>query len=243
MFQSRTFSPKSWFFHVRSLCVRYGLPHPIDLLANPPEKVYFKNFVRKKVLDYWEIILRKESDELKSLTFFHPSFMSLSASHPAISSAGHSPAKVAMATIQIQMLSGRYRTDSLVRHWDKKVSGLCKLSTSCINVLEDLQHVLQICPALEPTRRQLLSFTENYLSKHSVPLEIIDVIKDQCNPRSSSFCSFIIDCSSNPLVIRLVQQHGADLVYGILFDVTRTWSYVLHRERLKLRGTWKRGRY
>ena len=37
---------KSWFLKIRSLCLQYGLPHPLQLLQNPPGKEEFKNVVK-----------------------------------------------------------------------------------------------------------------------------------------------------------------------------------------------------
>ena len=167
--------------------------------------------------------------------------MSLIRPHPMIFSAGTYPAKVAMATVQMQMLSGRYRTDSLVRHWRSDISGLCSLSSSCTSSLDDIPHLLQGCRALDSTRQRLLSFTEKYIHDNSLHEDISSVIRNFCNPASPSFCSFLLDCTSNPLVICLAQKYDRFPLYSNLFDITRTWIFVLHRERLKLRGQWKRG--
>ena len=240
-FTSKTKSPKSWFNQVRSCCLQYGLPHPLDLLEISPDRVQFKRMVKKKVIDYWEVVLREESKSLKSLVFFHPSYMSLSKPHPLLSSAGSSPAKVAMAVVQMQMLSGRYRTDSLMRHWDRQVSGFCTFSLCCSQQesIEDLQHFLQICPAFNQTRLDLQAFTELYLTRSNLPPDIADIIRRLCNPFSPSFCNFLLDCSVNPLIIRLAQDHGHDAIYSVVFDITRTWTFIMHRERLKMRGLWK----
>ena len=241
IFTSETYSPKSWFFQIRSYCVQYGLPHPLDLLSSPPNKSSFKILVRKKIISYWEEILRDEALQLRSLVFFNPGYMSLMSAHPMIISAGTSPAKVAMATIQMQMLSGRYRTDSLMRKWRTDITGYCNLSPNCSNCLDDIEHLLQRCIALEPSRQKLLSFTEKYIINNYLHADIVAVIRNFCNPASPSFCQFVLDCTTNPLVICLVQHHGSNVVLTSLFDITRTWIFVLHRERLKLRGQWKRG--
>ena len=73
-FTSKTKSPKSWFNQVRSCCLQYGLPHPLDLLEISPYRVQFKRMVKKKVIDYWEVVLREESKPLnfEVLTFLSP---------------------------------------------------------------------------------------------------------------------------------------------------------------------------
>ena len=130
-FSSTTMSNKSWFSQIRELCLCYHLPHPLTILSTPPTKEKFKKLVKSCIIDYWEVKLRAEAALLPSLEFFNPSFMSLSSPHPLWSTAGSSPSKVAMATIQAQMLSGRYRSQKLCRHWSIHSSGFCLLSEEC----------------------------------------------------------------------------------------------------------------
>ena len=169
LFTARTISPKSWFHQIRNHCIHYGLPHPIDFLSYPLDKLKFKRLVKKKIIDYWECKLRGEAENLTSLTFFSPQFMSLTKPHPLFTLAGNSPAKVTMATTQALMLSGRYRFDALARHWSSQISGFCTLSPTCSNHLEDIVHVLKTCTALSPTRRKLYEFTVS--SSNGLPLD------------------------------------------------------------------------
>ena len=163
--------------------------------------------------------------------------MSLSSAHPVWTTAGYSPAKVAMATIQAVMISGRYRCDSLVSHWSSKVSGYCSLSPACHSTREDIRHILQVCPALHETRLRLYDHTVN-ASSAMIP-RVREILLTNCNPNETSFPKFLLDCSSFPEVIAAVQHEGHDVLVQ-LFSVTRVWVYVLHRERLKLRGRWRR---
>ena len=111
----------------------------------------------------------------------------------------------------------------------------------CSAELDDIPHLLQGCKALDPVRLRLILFTNKYVNENYLHQDVASVIQNCCNPASPSFCSFLLDCTSNPLVICLVQKYGRDPIYNSLFDITRTWIFVLHRERLKLRGQWKRG--
>ena len=47
----------------------------------------------------------------------------------------------------------------------------------------------------------------------------------------------LLDASMLPEVISAVQYHRAQVLEHI-FSVTRTWTYVTQRERLKLLGRW-----
>ena len=61
------------------------------------------------------------------------------------------------------------------------------------------------------------------------------VILQLCNPSSSSFCQFLLDCSVLPAVISAVNKNCSDVLHH-LFHISRTWVYCLHRERMKLLG-------
>ena len=186
-------------------------------------------------VDYWENILRNEAKSMKSLTFFKSEFMSIACVHPIFALAGNSPMNVAKATIQALMLSGRYRCGSLTRHWDKNYNGFCKIGPQC-QELEDIHHILKRCQALHDTRIKLSSYTCTYARK--CPQELHDLILEHCQPEHPDFSFFVLDCSTLPAVIQLVQKIGKDALFH-LFHISRTWIYALHRERLKLLGLWK----
>ena len=235
IFNSRTISAQSWFHQIRDLCVMYNLPHPLQLLNFPASKLKFKKMVKKCVINYWEQKLRAEAIPLPSLHFFNSNFMSLAKIHPMWSTAGCSPAKVAMATIQAQMVSGRYRTEYLCRHWSKNKAGVCLLSEGCKTVLDDLHHILLFCPALQPIRDKLVNFTISYCDR--LPHQLGTAILTFLVPTHPLYCQFLVDCSPIAEVISLVQTYGRDSLTH-LFHITRTWCYSLHRERLKMLGRW-----
>ena len=227
-------------YQIRKLCLIYGLPHPLDLLQASPTKAIFKTLVKKKVLSFWEVRLRAEASELSSLAFFHPEYMRLDKPHPIWTSAGSSPSKVSMAQIQATMISGRYRTEALASHWSSTSTGCCLLSPQCADTKEDLHHVLQICPAMNQTRSNLQNFTKTYVSRKMLPETLADLILDYCSPSNDFFCQFLLDCTALPSVIVLVQTLGPSVLPSLL-DVTRTWIYVIHRERLKRLNRWTPG--
>ena len=234
IFSYVTPSSKSWFFQIRELCLSYNLPHPLKQLKSPLSKESFKILINKNVLDHWEQVLRSEASGLDSLLFFKPNFMSLTKPHPIWTTAGCSPSKVSMATIQAQMISGRYRTEQLCSHWSKNKTGSCLLSPACSSTVEDLSHILSLCHALQPIRVKLMSFTLKYCEEVT---SIKKLTLSLCTPSNPSFCQFLLDCSCIPSVISAVQSQGSDLL-NHLFHITRTWVYTLHKERMKLLGRW-----
>ena len=106
----------SWFHQIREWCLLYGVPHSSILFNQPLDKNIFKTTVKKHVVRYWENVLRDEASTLKSLSMFRPQYMSLLTPHLIWRTAGHSPFKIAMASVQALFISGRYRCGALTRH-------------------------------------------------------------------------------------------------------------------------------
>lgn len=234
IFSYVTPSPNSWFVQIRNLCLVYSLPHPSTLLSSPLTKETYKNLIKKHVIDYWEQKLRLEAAPLSSLQFFHPSFMSLTSTHPLWETAGSSPTKVVMATVQAQFLSGRYRSEALCSHWSPNAHGRCKLIPGC-EEYEDTTHILQNCSGLNKTRMKMIDFTNSYCLKHPV---IANLVTKYCNTSCRLFCQFLLDSSVLPDVIAAVQMHGK-VIHKHLFNISRIWVYSLHRDRLKILGRWR----
>ena len=228
----------SWFIQIRDLCLKYCLPSPLSLLQYPPTKTRFKSLVRSKITNFWEIKLRAEAASMpSSLLYFKPEFMSLSKPHPLWTTCGSNPFEVHKAIIQARMLSGRYITDKLARHWTENRSGTCKLST-CRNgqVVGSLEHILLFCPALSPvrTRMQKLSLKKASESEH-----IFRVVRKYLfNVDTISKTQFLLDCSVLPEVICLVQNLGIQAL-ELLFNISRNWCYSIHRTRMNKLGLYK----
>ena len=170
-----------------------------------------------------------------SLVLFNPNFMSLKSPHPIWSSAGTNRYEINKAIIQARMLSGPYRTEGLCRFWSTNRSGSCLLpSCSASGVKEDIAHILIHCPSLSGTRSRLEKFFEVYASQNPLIPSIRNFL-NSVNPIQKT--QFLLDCSILPDVIRLRQEHGQPVLH-ILFYLTRTWCYSLHRERLPQLGRW-----
>ena len=138
-----------------------------------------------------------------------------------------------MATIQAQMLSGRYRTEILCSHWSNR-NGNCLISPLCSLEKEDIRHILISCTALTTTREKLARYTLAFSQQYPLTAPLLQRF---CTPSSPQFCQFLLDCSVMPIVILETQQHGNQVLQD-LFNVTRTWCYTLHKERMKLLGRW-----
>ena len=222
-------SGKSWFYQIRNICILYDLPHPITLLNCPPTKELYKRMVKLKIQDYWQSILRLEAKQLPSLYAFDPAFMSHSSSHPIVTSAT-SGFECSKATIQLRMLSGRYRTSYLSRHWSpQNRDGYC-CSPTCVSALETLEHIIQQCPYYQNVRDMLWTKWINTTAEYP---ELQTLLKQVKNASPLVQTTFILDPTSNPVVIRLVQVHGRNLQSHILY-LARTHCWNIHKKRMDM---------
>ena len=131
-----------------------------------------------------------------------------------------------MATVLAQMLSGRYRSESLCRHLTRNNSkGYCLFSPSCINLVEDINHILTTCHGLHHIRMKLTKFATNYFK--SIPMNIADLIHSLCAPSNPIFWQFLLDCLIILAVIKVNQTIG---------KVSRMWIYTLNKTMMKHLG-------
>ena len=131
------------------------------------------------------------------------------------------------------MLSGRYKTASLTKHWTPcNRNGWCP-APLCYQTEETLEHLLLSCPYYSPIRSTLMRMWS------STPSPVVNILAGLIT-REPPFVllKFILDPSSYPAVISLQQTHGKDCL-KIVLHMTRTWCYSIHRERSRLRGNFK----
>ena len=226
-------SSKSWFHLVRDICLLYELPHPLTILKEKPAKKSFKKEVKAKVVSYWEIKLRGETSLLPSLKYFHPEYINLTKPHPIWSTAGSSAYEISKAVQQARFLSGRYKSESLTKHWSSSNrEGYCRVSLTCQNQPETVEHILVHCVAYSECRRRLCSLwlsTENRVAH--------ELVREALGSDSEYLVQFLLDCSVLPQVISATQSHGSEIL-SILFYLTRSWCFSIHRQRMKILGRW-----
>ena len=223
----------SWFLKVKEICLKYHLPKPLYILSHPPYVTSFKQTTKQKVLDFWNSKLRDDARRLDSLDMFRSDFMSLCQPHPIWTSAGSSPFEVRKATVQARMLSGRYRTCWLRRHWSGDSTGFCKVP-GCADVPGTLQHIATgECPGLAAALVRAVALWKNFLLQNPV---LFPIVKHYS--LGDSFLGFLLDPTTKPLVISLTQKHGPQISEKLCY-MTRTWLFYMHKERLKQLGLWK----
>ena len=229
-------SSRSWFLHVRNICSQYSLPDPLTVLNSPPTKSSYKSLVKSKITDFYEVRLRLEASNLPSLAFFRPQFYSLRKPHPIWLSAGSNPYEVEKAVCQAKMLSGRYRTCYLARHWSGNSAGHCSLPDCCQTpTLGTLTHILTECKDLHTARLRVFSLWADFMQDRPILIPVIMKYTTTSDP--SELVQFLLDCTVLPDVIDLVQKLGK-WVHDSLFYLTRTFCFSIHKTRLKLLGKW-----
>ena len=232
-----SFNPnkKSWFSQIRCLATQYALPDPVTFLQSPPAKEAYKLLIKKNVLDWWQKKLRAEAIPLSSLFLFKANFMSLSKTHPIWTSAGVSPFEVEKATVQMRMLSGRYRTCWLRRHWSGDQTGSCQIP-GCSNTPGTLLHIATAqCPSLAAARAKAIKSWTDFLFVIHLLLPLINNIG-----LNENFLSFLVDPTTYPGAISLAQENKDIDVMGKLCYLTRTWLFLMHKERLTLLDLWNK---
>jgi hypothetical protein len=223
---------KSWFIQLRSICLQYDLPDPLLILQTPPSKQSWKQQTKSKVMDSWEVKLRAQACLLPSLKYFNSSYMSLSSPHPMWTSAG-SPFEVRKATIVARMLSGRYRTDRLARHWSQtNPSGICQLP-GCTGLQSgSLEHILLYCPALSGARSNVIKLWSDFMLSRKYLYPVLSSL----TRKEETFMQLLLDPSCIPLLIA-ANRLNTD-VLPCCFYLSRTWIYSLHQRRSKLQKLW-----
>ena len=131
-----------------------------------------------------------------------------------------------------KMLSGRYRSCWLRRHWTQE-SGACRLP-GCGQVPGDVAHLLSgECPALQPYLATTLHHIPDMLGHHP---ELLNPVMLALNGDREAVTTFLLDPSTDPCVINLVQQYGQGPVLHPLFRVSRAWVWCAHRTRMRMLG-------
>ena len=177
-----------------------------------------------------------EASKLPSLFYFHPEVMSLSSPHPMWISAGSNPFEISKAVIQARMLSGRYPSDYLARHWTKNKRGNCLLPLcEGNNVPGTLEHALLYCPSLAQCRHTILSLANSVSAEDQITRMILHAIFEDSN--ENTLMQFLLDCSALTCVQDAIHMYGSQ-VLGNLFYISRSWCYSIHCARCAMLGLW-----
>ena len=149
--------------------------------------------------------------------------MSLSRRHPTWSWSVTSY-QVNKCVVVSRMLSERFRSGSLLRHFYEHVTGLCEL---CGEEVEDLPHILlPRCPLLKDRADLLKCFARDTLSENKTASEIFFAIFDDEDDNAKM--QILLDPSTIPVIIAATQI-DEDVLQQIL-TVTIYYLVLLHEQ-------------
>ena len=227
---------KIWFLQVRAICLRYGLPDPLQVLLSPPPKQRWKTSVSRQILSYWRANLLAAADKLPSIAHLRLTHMSLTNPSPLLTSCYSSQYEVQKATVQIRMASGRYRTCYLRRHWSGDPSGYCKVPGCTPSTPGTLLHLATgQCLGLKPACASAAALWADFVAPRPYLRPILENISDS---HPDDFLAFLLNPTTHPLAITSAQIQGR-IVLDELCYLTRTWLHTLHSARYRALGLWQ----
>ena len=142
----------------------------------------------------------------------------------------HHPFESSKAMVVAKMISGRYRTDSLQRHWSDNCEGYC-LAPSCEKIIGDLVHMMVNCPAISEIRNKMHNI---WTQKSASCPPLLLFLENVWHAEPEVFLKFILEPSVFPEVARLCQLFGMK-VYSVISYLTRTYAFYLDRFNRQLR--------
>ena len=226
---------QSWFVRIRELCSQYSLPSPLLLLQQPPTKASYKHLVNSKILDFWENALRIDAASKPSLAWFNSQLMSLLNPHPIFTSCSSNVFETNKSVCQASLLSGRYKTDYLSRHWNKdNPHGFCTLCPG-MSYFDTLEHFLISCDTLQDKRNTVITY---WLKTAQEDDQLRNLLVTKLRAPPHILLQFLLDPSSDPDVIQGCQHKFFSL--DEIFRLTRCWCYALHRRKLQLTGRFQK---
>ena len=132
------------------------------------------------------------------------------------------------------MVSGRYRTEAVMRFWSNNREGYCLLP-SCYGVLGTLEHMLLDCESLEQTRRNLFEMWIHRTQwKHPY---LLPVIENLLHSDNTVLLQFILNPATHPDIIFIAQNFDSSVIDHV-FYLARTFAFCMHKQKLKLCDEW-----
>ena len=160
--------------------------------------------------------------------------MSLTTPHPMFTTCGSNSYETNKSTCQAAIISGRYKTDYLARHWVKENPlGYCVLCPG-LEKLDTLDHFLLYCDSLNAARKNVLNYWLSYSNEDDILRNLLAL---KLQEPTKILLQFIIDPSTDSDVIRGVQNNLIKL--DEVYRLTRTWCYSVHRKKLQLTGRFR----
>jgi hypothetical protein len=132
------------------------------------------------------------------------------------------------------MISGRYRSEDMCKHWSSsKQLGHC-LAPTCSGVTGDLEHMLLTCSAFQEVRARL---TKLWLDRSTQSPALHQLIKMVLASPPLVQVQFILDPMVFDGIKMLIELYDFPIIEHVLY-LTRTYAYYIHREKMIMLGRW-----
>ena len=124
-----------------------------------------------------------------------------------------------------------YNSDWHSRHWTPtNKEGFCLLCPG-LDAAGNIEHLLVTCQALNSKRAELFTFWDQQAEESPQITELLLMMRKS---KTKEFVQFVLDPSVVPAVISGCQNKLYKLEE--IFNLTRTYTYAMHRRRLQLSG-------
>ena len=131
------------------------------------------------------------------------------------------------------MMSGRFRSDYLCRHWSSNKQGYC-LAETCDQIRGDLEHLLLHCQALSVERHRLWKM----FFDHSVGYPALYYFLEKLEKSQPKIkMQFFLDPTAFLEILDIFNLFGQKVVNHVYYLI-RTYAYYLYRGRQLLMGYW-----
>ena len=131
------------------------------------------------------------------------------------------------------MVSGRFRTEYLSRHWTSNKEVICRLET-CSGEVGNLEHLLISCPGLEQVRTRMremmMSRTRKLLPLNALLAQILQ------SPPAIQL-QFLLEPLAFISISNLCAVYG-QTVLDLVYYCVRTYVYYVFRQKQILLGLW-----
>ena len=208
-----------WSALARKVCVKYGLPDPLDYMKYPWRPDRWRSHCRQVVGRFWEDKLKGDAKQKDSLEYFDVDSASLLEPMQTWSLAGLDSREVKKATIVNWMQLGVYKTREKLYQYKNIKSDLC---LACDNKqTENLHHLIFLCSHYEDIRQPVL--TKLFLMNTNL-LQIMD------NPKLKVM--LVLDPTST-LLPDSITEHWDQTNFDV-HALCRDMLYNIHKKRDKL---------
>ncbi len=185
----KTTDSKSWFNFIKSVCIKYDLPLPNEVLHNQPTKQRWKSQVKEAMTRYWESRLIREASLYPSLRYINLQQFTLGKPHTIIRYNTTYRGDIIKCKIKLLLATGTYLLQAQRSRFNQfEVDSTCLL---CKKEPENREHFLSSCEALAGHRSIYADQIQEILVDNFGPQFTRNIMNS-----SEEFTQLIMDCTS-----------------------------------------------